>query len=145
LIILDTNVLSALMQRQAEPIVVDWLDAQPADSIWVTSITVFEARYGIALLPDGERRSALLDRLDQLLQIDLADRVLLFDIRAAGCAADLAAARRARGRPVDMRDTMIAGIALAQGAALATRNLRHFADLAVPVVDPWADDISLPP
>jgi len=50
----------------------------------------------------------------------------------------LASQRKARGRPVDMRDTFIAGIALARRATLATRNVKHFADLAIPVVNPWA-------
>ncbi|MBU3694590.1 MAG: type II toxin-antitoxin system VapC family toxin [Rhodocyclaceae bacterium] len=140
MIILDTNVLSALMQQRADPVVVAWLDAHPAEAIWITSITLFEARYGVALLPDGERRARLLQRLGDLLQTDLANRVCLFDVRAAAYAADLAASRRARGRTVDMRDTLIAGIALARGAVLATRNTRHFADLAVPVIDPWASN-----
>lgn len=137
MIILDTNVLSALMQQPADPTVLGWLDAQPAEAIWITSITVFEARYGIALLPEGERRSGLLQRLGEVLQIEFGNRVLLFDVRAASCAAELAASRRTRGRTVDMRDTMIAGIAMARGGVLATRNTRHFADLTVPVIDPW--------
>ncbi len=65
--------------------------------------------------------------------------MLLFDANAATQAAELAAQRKARGRPVDMRDTFIAGIALARRATLATRNMRHFDDLSVPVVNPWAD------
>jgi predicted nucleic acid-binding protein len=71
------------------------------------------------------------------VQTDLANRVVVFDVRAAHLAAKLAAERKTRGRPVDMRDTFIAGIALAQGAVLATRNTRHFDDLSTPVVDPW--------
>ena len=50
MIILDTNVLSALMQHKPDPRVVAWLDDQPAESIWLSSITVFEARFGLALL-----------------------------------------------------------------------------------------------
>lgn len=139
MIILDTNVLSALMQQQPDPQVVAWLDDQPAESIWLSSITVFEARYGLALLPAGRRKDLLEQRFEELVQDDLQNRVLLFDINAAAHAAQLAADRKTGGRPVDMRDTYIAGIALARSATLATRNVRHFDDLSVPVVNPWTD------
>ena len=139
MIVLDTNVLSALMQQTPDPQVVAWLDDQPAESIWLSSITLFEARYGLALLASGQRKNILKERFEELLQKDLQNRVLLFDANAATQAAELAAQRKARGRPVDMRDTFIAGIALARRATLATRNMRHFDDLSVPVVNPWAD------
>ena len=137
MIILDTNVLSALIQQQPDPQVVSWLDDQPAESIWLCSITLFEARYGLALLASGQRKTMLHDRFNQFLQDDLKNRVLLFDDNAATLAAQLAAERKVQGRPVDMRDTFIAGIALARRATLATRNTRHFDDLTVPVVNPW--------
>ena len=139
MIILDTNVLSALMQQPSNPQVIAWLDDQAAESIWITSITLFEARYGLDLLPAGQRKASLQERFDNLLREDLENRVLLFDANAATEAALLAASRKARGRPVDMRDTFIAGIAMARRATLATRNVRHFDDLTVPVLNPWAD------
>ena len=123
MIILDTNVLSALMRQVSEVPVVAWLDRQPAESVWITSITLFEARLGLALA--------------QLLEEDLEHRVLDFDSAAATEAALLAAQRQKAGRSVDMRDTQIAGIALARRATLATRNIRHFQDLNIPIVDPW--------
>jgi len=137
MIILDTNVLSALMRESPDAPVVAWLDRQPAESIWITSLTLFEARFGLASLPAGRRRRALEASFEHLLNEDLESRVLDFDSAAATQAALLAAERRKRGRPVDMRDTQIAGIALARRATLATRNVRHFRDLKVPVVDPW--------
>ena len=137
MIILDTNVLSALMRQTPEAPVVAWLDRQPAESVWITSVTLFEARLGLALLPKGRRRQALETAFAQLLKEDLEDRVLDFDSAAATEAALLAAGRQKSGRPVDMRDTRIAGIALARRATLATRNVRHFQDLRVPVINPW--------
>ncbi len=137
MIILDTNVLSALMQSQPDAQVVAWLDEQPAESVWTTSITVFEARYGLDMLPEGQRKTSMRERFASLLQDDLENRVLVFDANAAAEAAALAAVRKANGRPVDMRDTFIAGIAQARRATLATRNLRHFDDLNVLVVSPW--------
>lgn len=137
MIILDTNVLSALMRRVPERAVVDWLDRQPAESIWITSITLFEGRLGLALLPKGRRRQALEAAFEQLLAEDLEGRVLDFDRAAAEAAATLAAARQRAGRSVDIRDTQIAGIAIARRAKFATRNIKHFADLSVEVINPW--------
>jgi toxin FitB len=136
-IVLDTNVLSALMRTRPEAVVVEWLDRQPADSVWLTSITVFEARFGLALLPKGRRRLGLERAFDRVLTEDLLSRVLTLDEMAAVTAAQLAAERHRAGRVVDLRDTLIAGIAQAHRAAIATRNTRHFEGLDVPVVDPW--------
>ncbi len=139
MMILDTNVLSALMQERPDSKVVAWLDEQPAESIWISSITVFEARYGLALLASGQRKEVLQERFELLIRDDLENRVAQFDTNAASLAAELAADRKARGRVVDMRDTFIAGIALARRASLATRNTKHFDDLSVSVVNPWSD------
>ena len=137
MIILDTNVLSTLMNSRPDVAVVAWLDRQPTESIWITSITVFESRLGLALLPGGRRRQLLEAAFEQIVAVDLDDRVLDFDRGAAAAAAALAAYRQRAGKPVDMRDTQIAGIAVSRRATLATRNVRYFADLQVPVVDPW--------
>jgi predicted nucleic acid-binding protein len=138
-IVLDTNVLSALMRTNPEAVVVEWLDRQPADSVWLTSITVFEARFGLALLPTGRRRTGLERAFDRVLTEDLSSRVLTFDEVAAATAAQIAADRRRAGRLVDLRDTLIAGIVQARRATIATRNTRHFEGLDVPVVDPWRE------
>ena len=138
MIILDTNVLSALMQNEPQIAVVDWLDEQPGESIWITCITLFEARYGLALLPDGKRKNRLRSLFEALVAEDLDGRVLVFDLAAAEEAAQLAAERHNMGLNVDMRDTFIAGIALARKATLATRNIRHFDDLHIKVVNPWS-------
>ena len=76
MIILDTNVLSALMRTTPETTVVAWLDRQPAESVWITSITLFEARLGLARLPKGKRRQTLEAAFTQLLEDDLENRVL---------------------------------------------------------------------
>jgi predicted nucleic acid-binding protein len=137
-IILDTNVLSALMRDAPDAAVVEWLDRQPAESIWITSITLFEARLGLVLLPKGKRQRTLQSAFEKLLAEDLENRILDFDAAAATAAASLAAERQRAGRSVDIRDTQIAGIAIARRATLATRNIKHFGDLKVPVVDPWS-------
>lgn len=139
MIILDTNVLSALMHSVPDAGVIAWLDDQPSESVWITSVTEFESRFGLALLPDGKRRRGLENAFERLLKDDLESRVLPFDSAAAAQAAVLAARRQLTGQPVDMRDTQIAGIALSRRAMIATRNVRHFSDLNVPVVNPWGE------
>ena len=142
MIILDTNVLSALMRAEPDATVVSWLDGQVAESIWITSITLFEARFGLALLPEGTHRRQLTALFDELLITDLENRVLPFDQPAARQAANLSALRKSAGRPVDMRDTFIAGIALAHKARIATRNTRHFDDLPGAVINPWESGLA---
>jgi predicted nucleic acid-binding protein len=136
MIILDTNVLSALMHESPESRVVSWLDGQPRTSIWTTSITVLEVQFGLQILAHGKRRTLLMQAFDQLIE-RMGRRVASFDTAAAAEAADLMAVRRKKGRPVDLRDTMIAGIVLAQHAALATRNVGHFSEISATVINPW--------
>ena len=139
MIILDTNVLSALMLREPDLVVVSWLDRQTADSIWITSITVFEIRFGLALLPSGKRRRSLEEAFARSVEEDFEGRVLPFEEEAARSAADLGAKRRSAGRPMDFRDIEIAGIAASKGATLATGNIRDFEGLGVGLIDPWRD------
>jgi predicted nucleic acid-binding protein len=136
-IVIDTNVLSALMREVPDQVVMEWLDRQAAESIWITSITLFEGRLGLALLPKGKRRISLEAAFDKLLDEDLDGRILDFDQPAAEAAAQLAAARQTKGQTIDMRDTQIAGIVIARRASFATHNVRHFSDLDVDVINPW--------
>jgi predicted nucleic acid-binding protein len=136
-ILLDTNVLSALMQREPDQAVVAWLDEQPSESVWTTSITIFEVRMGLEILADSRRRKRLEQEFDRLLGEDLEGRVQLFDRAAADAAGTIAAKRQQAGRTVEIRDVQIAGITSARKATLATRNFRHFEDLGIRLVDPW--------
>lgn len=135
MIILDSDVLSDAIRADGR--VLSWLDRQPSTSIWTTAITVFEIRYGLAVMPAGRRRTERQIAFERLIDEKLEGRVLSFDKPAAEAAAVLMAVRHGDGRMRESRDTMIAGIALAHNAALATRNIRHFDDLRVPVIDPW--------
>jgi predicted nucleic acid-binding protein len=137
-ILLDTNVLSAVMRREPDPAVVAWLDGLPAESVWTTSITVFEIRLGLEILVAGRRRRELEEAFTKALDEDLAGRVVPFDQAAAHAAGRIAAERRRAGRPVEVRDVQIAGIAIARKATLATHNVRHFEGLGLPLVDPWS-------
>jgi len=139
MIILDTDVLSALMRERPDQTVTEWLDRQPEHSIWTTSITLMEIHYGLQIMPAGRRRDRMTEELAAVLNDEIEERYALFDIGAAQQAATLMATRRTRRRSVDFRDTMIAGIALTNRATLATRNTAHFANLSVTVVNPWTD------
>lgn len=136
MVILDTNVLSALMRPTADQNVVAWLDKQPRISVWTTSVNVLEIRFGLHVLAPGRRRTFLLDAFEKLLD-QMERRIAPFDSVAAQQAGDLMASRHKKGRPAELRDTMIAGIVLGCRATLATRNMRHFQDLSVPVINPW--------
>ncbi|MCX2929997.1 type II toxin-antitoxin system VapC family toxin [Mycobacterium sp. CVI_P3] len=138
MILLDTNVLSALMRDTPDPTVVRWLDNQPAESIWTTSVTVFEIRTGIDLLSSSRRRRRLDDTFSQLLAEDLDGRVQSFDLTAALASGTIAASRQRSGRSVEIRDVQIAGIALSRHATVATRNTRHFEGVGVELVNPWS-------
>ena len=137
MIILDTNVLSALMRQTPDKNVVAWLDKQPRTSIWTTSVTILEIQFGLQIMPAGKRRSFLIKAFETVLVDEMGRRVAPFDTVAAQSAAELMVFRHKKGRPMELRDTMIAGIVLACHATLATRNTPHFQDLSVPVVNPW--------
>lgn len=138
MILLDTNVISPFMAPSSDTTIVGWLNTQDRESLWITSITVFEVRTGIDLLPLSRRRQRLEDAFARALDVAFAGRIAFFDDAAAQASGRLAAARRTIGRPVEIRDLQIAGIAIARNAMLATRNTHHFEDLGVDLIDPWA-------
>ena len=117
--------------------VVLWLDGQPRSSIWTTSIGVYEVRSGLLAMPVGKRQALRMLAFERLLNEKIQGRIAAFDYAAAQQAAELEAAGQKKGRPRDPRDTMLAGIVLASHATLATRNVKHFDDIAKSVVNPW--------
>lgn len=137
MIILDTNVISELMRDPGDAAVSAWLDRQPVRSVWTTSITVFEIRFGIEKLPMGRRREALFAAQERLTREVLERRILAYDEPAAIETAKLMAERQGGGRPAGVVDGMIAGIVRAHRATFATRNTRHFEDAGIDLVDPW--------
>jgi predicted nucleic acid-binding protein len=136
-IVLDTNVISALMQRVPDSAVVAWLDGQIATSVWTTAVTVFEVQFGLDLLTPSRRRRRLESMFVQVLAEEFEGRVLSFDGDAAHSAGSIAARCRRLGRAVEIRDVQIAGIVAARRATLATRNTRHFDGLGIELANPW--------
>lgn len=138
MILLDTNVISALMLRNPDPTAVAWVNSQPPESIWTTTITVFEIRFGLERLVPSHRRRFLEETFRKSLAEDLAGRIVPFDERAALAAGRIAAERQRIGRTIEFRDILIAGIGATRKAAIATRNVRHFEGLGIVVVNPWS-------
>jgi toxin FitB len=137
MIILDTNVVSTLISETRDVRVVQWLDRRPRVSIWTTSVNVFEVKHGLNIMPDGKRRKVLEDTFNNLIADFLENRIATFDVNAAVHAAAFSSKRRSMGRPVEIRDTMIAGLAISLGAALCTRNIRDFEHSGLELVNPW--------
>jgi predicted nucleic acid-binding protein len=136
-IILDTDVLSALIAPTPIQRVVEWLDRQLISDLCLNAVTIFEVRAGLDALADGRKRDALELAFESATMSIFGGRVMAFDWDAAIEAGKLAARRRRIGRSREHRDTQIAGIVLSRGAKLATRNVRHFSDLPVDIIDPW--------
>jgi toxin FitB len=136
-ILLDTNVVSESMSREPDPKVRDWLDAQTAETLFLSSITVAEMFFGIGALPAGKRKAGLAAALDTVLVL-FEGRILPFDTLAAQRYGDLAVKARKAGRGFPTPDGYIAAIAAAQGFAVATRDVSAFAAAGLKVIDPWA-------
>jgi toxin FitB len=139
MIVLDTDVASGLMRPNRDARLVRWLDQCQPESMWLTAVTVYELRYGVEALPEGRRREQLDVAINRALSDDFGGRILPLDEAAAAIAASIAVRRRREGRPIEIRDTLIAGIVLSKNAELATRNVRHFSDLDIPLIDPFAE------
>ena len=137
MILLDTNVLAELMRPSPNAHVLEWFASKSAASLFTTSITEAEIRFGLAILPLGRRRRDLQAAVDAMFAEDLATRVLPFDSAAAAAFAKIAASRRKAGRPIAQLDAQIAAIARAHHATLATRNMRDFAGCGIDRVNPW--------
>ncbi len=140
MIVLDTNVVSELIAPSPAASVINWVMNQTATSLYLTTISEAELRYGAELLPAGRRRDRLTAEIEEMLNVDFAGRILPFDRRAASAYATIAAARRSAGNPISYADCQIAAIARSEGAAVATRDEGGFHDCGIDVLNPWTLD-----
>ena len=132
MILLDTNVVSEPLRHAPELRVIEWIDAQAMETLFLPAITVAELRAGVALLPAGKRRAGLQENLEKRVLPLFAGRVLPFDLSAARF---LAAYRVPEHAPFD--DALIAAVAESAEMTIATRNTKHFEPLGVPCLNPW--------
>jgi predicted nucleic acid-binding protein len=136
MIVLDTNVLSEAMRPRPDASVRAWLNAQAVETLYLSSVTLAKLLFGIHVLPDGRRRDLLDESLRRLLQL-FGDRILAFDVEAARCFAELAAAARVRGRALPVQDGYIAAVAASRGFAVATRDTAPYEVVGLKVINPW--------
>jgi predicted nucleic acid-binding protein len=136
-ILLDTNVISEILRPNGSENARRWLDAQPTRSVYICTPVIGELRYGLELLEPGARRTRLERAYAQIATELFAGRILGFDRLAAESFGKLRAARRKTGKPISVMDALIAAIAAANSMTLATRNIRDFGDLGLPLVNPF--------
>jgi len=136
MVLLDTNVISEAMKPQPHPSVRDWLDAQAAETLFLSSVTVAELLFGIGALPDGKRKDNLAAALDGVMDL-FGARILPFDTNSARRYADLAVKARMAGKGFPTPDGYIAAIAAAHGFAVASRDTSAFHAAGLTVINPW--------
>ena len=136
MIVLDTNVVSEAIKPEPQARVRAWLDAQSAETVFLSTITVAELLFRVAALADGKRKEMLATRIESVLS-QFAARILPFDTGAARHYALLAATARTTGRGFPMPDGNIAAIAASRGFTVASRDASAFSAVGVAVVDPW--------
>jgi toxin FitB len=137
MIVLDTNVISETMRRMPNAAVVEWLDSQPANDLFLCTPVLAEIYYGVARLDESMRKSNLLRSYRQIVAEVFEGRILPFDAPAAEAYGELVAELESDGNPITVIDAMIAAIAQSNAATLATRNTAHFTKTGVTLVNPF--------
>ena len=138
MILLDTNVISELVKTQPNHAVLAYVDGVPPDTVFTAAVCEAEIRYGLARMPDGRERNELIACMTMFFEAGFPDQVLRFDRACAAIYGEIRSAREAAGKPITVEDAMIAATARAYGVrAIATRNIKDFADCGVTLVDPW--------
>lgn len=137
MILLDTNVISAIMRLDHEPAVETWFDRQNLDDLYVSTVALFESALGIERNAKGRKRRQLEASLSGIINNDMAGRILDFSLSDAKAAAVIRAEGFRSGQVIELADALIAGVAASRGATLATRNTKHFAGRGITLVDPW--------
>jgi len=137
MIVLDTNVVSEALKPGRDPAVIAWLDQQSVETLFLSATSLAELLIGIAIMPDGKRKSTISAALDSLISRLFDTRILPFDEGAAMAYSELVSAARAQGKAVSMPDGQIGAVASVHNFTVATRDVAPFQALGVPVIDPW--------
>jgi len=139
MIVLDTNVISELMRSRPNPRVLQWVDQQDEATLFVATVTLAEIRFGIAMLPQGQRRAALDANFENEIRPMFGDRVLDFDESASRAYAAIRAAGARAGSAIGLADALIASVAYARRFLVATRDTSPFLVAGLQVINPFAD------
>ena len=138
MILVDTNVISEPLRREPSAAVIEWLDAQNVETLFLAAISLAEMRFGVAALPEGKRRDWLHQSIEQRVVPLFHGRILPFDDAASKAYASLRAKARATGNAMASADGFIAATAAANGLIVATRDVAPFEAAGLRVIDPWA-------
>ena len=137
MVILDTNVISEVLLPAPNPAVSAWFAAQNSADVYTTSISEAELLFGVELLPHGKRRNHLANAVTEIIRDDFGEQVLPFNRAAAQAYATIKAGRQKAGRKIRSLDGQIAAIAQSVGADVATRNVAHFENCGINIINPW--------
>jgi predicted nucleic acid-binding protein len=137
MIVLDTNVISELWKVEPDSNVLTWIDAQMVETLYLSTITIAELRFGLATMPDGKRRTIYQDRLEREVLPIFTGRVLSFDLDASQAYAQLMARAKEAGKAIGKADGYIAATAAARGLMVATRDTSPFEAAGLNVINPW--------
>ena len=137
MILLDTNIVSELIGSHPSNSVERWVDAHSPARLFTSATTIAEILYGLRIMPDGRRRQTLSTRFEGFAREIFGPRILSFDEAAARAYGEIRGRRKELGRPMSDFDGQIAAIARVNGLALATRNVRDFADIGLDLINPF--------
>ena len=137
MILLDTNVVSEPLKASGDRNVLAWIDAQIIETLYLSTISLAELRFGIAALPEGKRRDTLDSSLELRVLPLFAGRILSFDDPASRAYATLRAGARTAGQAIAPADGYIAAIAVTHGFVIATRDTSPFDAAGLAVINPW--------
>ncbi len=135
--VLDTNVVSEFIKPRPDPGVMSWLLSMPRDALFLPSVVIAEVYFGVERLPAGKKRDALMDFADAFIAAGGTERILPFTEAEARAYARIGAHRQSIGRPITTVDAQIAATAAVRNLAVVTRNVRHFENCGVDIVNPW--------
>ena len=137
MIILDTNVVLEALKPAPSQVVLDWLDRQAPETLYLTAVSLAELLAGIEVLPQGRRRLELEQAVTRQILPLFEGRILSFDAKAADAFGKIRAGAQSVGNTISFADGAIAAIAAEQGFLLATRNVRDFRGVGVGLINPW--------
>jgi predicted nucleic acid-binding protein len=137
MILLDTKVISEPLKLTGDVGVLTWIDAQIIESLYLSTISLAELRFGIASLPPGKRRDTLHTSLEQRILPLFVGRILSFDAAASEAYAVLRARARVQGKAIAPADGYIAATATTHGLIVATRDTGPFEAAGLTVINPW--------
>lgn len=135
--LLDTNVLSELRRVRPNTRVQAFVAAQPLESLFISTVTIAEIRFGIELLTDPVKRAELNEWLSHKVRPLFEHRTLKITEDVMLTWRLLVEDGRKVGHTFSQPDLMIAATALHHGLTLVTRDLSDYARTRVPLLNPW--------